>query len=110
MESIGIEDFEKIELRVGTVVDSKRVEKTDKLLCSQIDLGEEKPRTIVSGIAKFYAPEDIIGRQVIVVANLKPVKLRGIMSEGMVLCASDKDGNLTLISPSAKIASGSEVR
>lgn len=110
VDSINIEDFEKIDLRVGTVVDSKRVEKTDKLLCSQIDLGEGKPRTVVSGIAKYYAPEDIIGKQVIVVANLKPVKLRGILSEGMVLCASDADGNLTLITPAKGIASGSEVR
>ncbi|MDE6551084.1 MAG: methionine--tRNA ligase [Clostridia bacterium] len=110
VDSINIEDFEKIELRVGTIVDSKRVEKTDKLLCSQIDLGEGKPRTIVSGIAKYYAPEDIIGKQVIVVSNLKPVKLRGILSEGMVLCASDAEGNLTLITPSKGIASGSEVR
>ncbi len=110
VDSINIEDFEKIDLRVGTVVDSKRVEKTDKLLCSQIDLGEGKPRTVVSGIAKYYAPEDIIGKQVIVVANLKPVKLRGILSEGMVLCASDAEGNLTLITPSKGIASGSEVR
>ena len=110
VDSINIEDFEKIDLRVGTGVDSKRVEKTDKLLCSQIDLGEGKPRTVVSGIAKYYAPEDIIGKQVIVVANLKPVKLRGILSEGMVLCASDAEGNLTLITPSKGIASGSEVR
>ncbi len=110
VDSINIEDFEKIDLRVGTVVDSKRVEKTDKLLCSQIDLGEGKPRTVVSGIAKYYAPEDIIGKQVIVVANLKPVKLRGILSEGMVLCASDAEGNLTLITPAKGIASGSEVR
>ncbi len=110
VDSINIEDFEKIDLRVGTVVDSKRVEKTDKLLCSQIDLGEGKPRTVVSGIAKYYDPEDIIGKQVIVVANLKPVKLRGILSEGMVLCASDAEGNLTLITPAKGIASGSEVR
>ncbi len=110
VDSINIEDFEKIDLRVGTVVDSKRVEKTDKLLCSQIDLGEGRPRTVVSGIAKYYAPEDIIGKQVIVVANLKPVKLRGILSEGMVLCASDAEGNLTLITPAKGIASGSEVR
>jgi methionyl-tRNA synthetase len=73
-------------------------------------LGEERPRTIVSGIAKYYSPEEMVGKQVIVVTNLKPVKLRGIESQGMVLCASDEEGNLALIAPEKSMKSGSEVR
>ena len=107
---IGIEDFEKVELKVGTVVECQKVEKADKLLCSKIDLGEGRLRTIVSGIAKYYSPEEMIGKQVVVVTNLKPVKLRGILSEGMVLCASDKDNNLSLVSPIVKMKEGSEIR
>lgn len=107
---IGIEEFEKVELKIGRVVACEKVAKADKLLCSRIDLGEEQPRTIVSGIAKWYTPEEMIGKQVVVVTNLKPVKLRGIESQGMVLCASDADGNLSLISPIVPMAAGSEVR
>ena len=107
---IGIEEFEKVQLKVGKVVECQKVEKADKLLCSKIDLGEGKLRTIVSGIAKYYTPEDMVGRSVIVVTNLKPVKLRGILSEGMVLCASDENGKLALITPSADMPAGAEVR
>ena len=107
---ITIDDFAKVQLKVGKVLECRKVEKADKLLCSTIDLGEEKPRTIVSGIAKWYTPEEMVGKQVVVVANLKPVKLRGILSEGMVLCAEDKDGNLKLVAPEAAIAAGSEIR
>lgn len=109
LQQIGIEDFAKIELKVGTVLECKKVEKADKLLCSQIDVGEEKPRTIVSGIAKYYTPEDMVGRQVIVVTNLKPAKLRGIESQGMVLCAEDENGDLALITPCKSVKSGSIV-
>lgn len=107
---IGIEEFEKIQLKVGKVLECKKVENADKLLCSQIDVGEETPRTIVSGIAKFYTPEEMVGKSVIVVANLKPVKLRGILSQGMVLCAEDKDGKLCLVAPSKDMTPGSEIR
>lgn len=106
---IGIEDFAKIQLKVGKVISCEKVEKADKLLCSKIDLGEEQPRTIVSGIAKWYTPEQMVGKSVIVVSNLKPAKLRGIMSEGMLLCASDEEGNLALIAPISDIKVGSEV-
>ncbi|MDE6474980.1 MAG: methionine--tRNA ligase [Clostridia bacterium] len=109
LQQIGIEDFAKVELKVGTVLECKKVEKADKLLCSQIDVGEEKPRTIVSGIAKYYTPEDMVGRQVIVVTNLKPAKLRGIESQGMVLCAEDENGDLALITPCKSVKSGSIV-
>lgn len=85
------------------------MEKADKLLCSQIDVGENNPRTIVSGIAKYYTPEDMVGKQVIVVTNLKPAKLRGIESQGMVLCAEDENGDLALIAPIKSVKSGSIV-
>ncbi|MDE7215380.1 MAG: methionine--tRNA ligase subunit beta, partial [Clostridia bacterium] len=110
IQEITIDDFAKISLKVGKVVECQKVEKADKLLCSKIDLGEAAPRTIVSGIAKYYSPEEMVGKQVIVVTNLKPVKLRGIESQGMVLCASDEEGNLALISPEKSMKSGSEVR
>ncbi len=110
IQQIGIEEFEKIELKVGKVVECEKVPKADKLLCSKIDLGEDSPRTIVSGIAKWYAPEEMVGKQVVVVTNLKPVKLRGIESQGMVLCASDDEGNLCVISPEKPMKSGCEIR
>lgn len=110
ISEITIDDFAKIQLKVGKVVECQKVEKADKLLCSKIDLGEGQPRTIVSGIAKYYTPEEMVGKQVIVVTNLKPVKLRGIESQGMVLCASDEQGNLALISPEKDMTAGSEVR
>ena len=108
-QEIGIEDFDKVQLKVGIILDCKKVEKADKLLCSTVDLGEEKPRTIVSGIAKYYAPEDMVGRKVVVVANLKPVKLRGILSQGMLLCASSPEGKLTLLRPDADMPAGSDI-
>ena len=110
ISEITIDDFAKIQLKVGKVVECQKVEKADKLLCSKIDLGEGAPRTIVSGIAKYYTPEEMVGKQVIVVTNLKPVKLRGIESQGMVLCASDENGNLALVTPEKEISAGSEVR
>jgi methionyl-tRNA synthetase len=85
---IEIGDFAKVDLRVGQVLSAERVPKSDKLLLLQIDLGEEKPRQILAGIAEFYAPEKMIGRKVVVVANLKPRKLRGYESQGMVVAAS----------------------
>lgn len=109
VSEIGIEDFAKIQLKIGKVISCEKVEKADKLLCSKIDLGEEQPRTIVSGIAKWYTPEQMVGKSVVVVSNLKPAKLRGIMSEGMLLCASDEEGNLSLIAPISDIKVGSEV-
>ena len=105
---ISIDDFAKIELKTGLVLESKPVEGADKLLVSKIKIGDEV-RQIVSGIAKHYKPEDIIGKKVVVVTNLKPVKLRGVLSEGMILCASD-DKNLFVVSPDGDIADGAEVR
>ena len=110
IEEIGIEEFEKVQLKVGKVLACEKVEKADKLLCSKIDVGEKEPRTIVSGIAKYYTPEEMVGKQVVVVTNLKPVKLRGILSQGMILCASDEEGKLSLVSPIDGMKPGSEIR
>ena len=107
-DEITIDDFSKIDLRVATVVAAERVPKTDKLIKLQVKIGDEE-RTIVSGIAQHYEPENLIGKNVIVIANLKPAKLRGIESRGMVLAASDGEGNLVL-ADAPGIASGSKVK
>jgi methionyl-tRNA synthetase len=102
------DDFAKMDFRIGTVVSAEKVEKADKLLKLEIDLGFEK-RTIVSGIAMHFKPEDIVGKQVTVVANLAPRKMRGIESQGMILLAEDKTGKLHFISPEEKTNEGSVV-
>lgn len=106
---IGIEDFDKIDLRVGEVKQVEKVKKADKLLCFQLDLGEGKLRQVLSGIAEFYDPEELLGKKVIVVANLKPVKLRGLMSEGMIL-SGEKDGKLQIIEASSALPNGAKVK
>ena len=106
---ITIDEFAKMDLRVGTILHAEKVEKADKLLKLQIDLGYEK-RTVVSGIALHFKPEDIIGRQVTVVANLAPRKLRGIESHGMILMAQNPDGKLIFVMPDLAAANGVEVR
>ncbi len=108
-ETIEFDAFEKVELKVGTILNSEKVEGSDKLLKNTVKLGEEV-RTIVSGIAKTYKPEDIIGKQVVVVTNLAPRKLKGILSEGMILCAyDDETKNLALVSPISNFKDGCEV-
>ena len=106
--AIVFDDFAKIDLKVGTIVSAEKVQKADKLLKLQIDLGFET-RTIVSGIALHFQPEEIIGRQVTVVANLAPRKMRGIESNGMILMAEDSTGKLHFINPEQKIDAGSGV-
>lgn len=105
---IVFDDFAKIDLRVGTIVTAEKVEKADKLLKLSVDLGFET-RTIVSGIALHFKPEDIIGKQVVVVANLAPRKMRGIESNGMILMAEDKDGKLHFVNPDSIINPGAPV-
>ena len=105
---ITIDVFDKIELKAATIIDADYVKKAKKLLKIQVDLGNEK-RQIVSGIAEFYNPEDIIGKKVVVVTNLKAVELRGEKSEGMILSA-EKDGQLTLVSLPSTIENGSLVK
>jgi methionyl-tRNA synthetase len=105
---ITYDDFTKLDLKVGTIVSAEKVQKADKLLKLEIDLGFEK-RIVVSGIALHFKPEEIIGKQVVVVANLAPRKMRGIESNGMILMAEDKEGKLYFISPEQKINEGSSV-
>ena len=104
---ISIDDFAKVELKVGLVLESQRVEGADKLLVSKIRIGDEV-RQIVSGIANFYAPEEFVGKKVAVVTNLKPVKLRGVLSEGMILAAGDKK-TLSLLIPDGEIPDGTQI-
>lgn len=107
-EEISIDDFAKVELRVGEVKEAEKIKKASKLLKLQIDLGYET-RQVVSGIAKYYTPEEMVGKKVVVVTNLKPVKLCGEESNGMILCASEGD-NLKIVSPEGDMKNGSEVR
>jgi methionyl-tRNA synthetase len=95
-ERIGIEDFAKVELRVGQVKSAKKVENTDKLMHLTVDIGEAEPRSIVAGIAKAYEPESLVGRKVVIVANLKPRMMRGIESNGMIVAATGENGNPSL--------------
>lgn len=108
-EDIAFEDFLKLDIRVGTVLECEKVPKADKLLRFRIDDGLGG-RTIVSGIAKHYAPEELVGKQVCFIANLPPRKLKGIESEGMILSAEDADGSLRVIMPAAEVAPGSQVK
>ncbi|MEG1529674.1 MAG: methionine--tRNA ligase subunit beta, partial [Clostridia bacterium] len=108
INQIDIEQFAKVQLKVGEILTAEKVEKADKLLKFTVKIGEET-RTIVSGIAKFYTPEEMVGKLVVVVANLKSAKLRGIESQGMLLCACDGD-DVVLVSPEKKVNSGSQVR
>ena len=108
-ETINYEDFEKLDIRVGTVLDCKKVPKADKLLQFTIADGLEN-RTIISGIAKFYQPEDLIGKQVCFIANLAPRKLRGIESQGMILSAENFDGGLSVVTTLSEVKPGSEVK
>ena len=105
---ISIEDFAKLDLRVAKVLEAEKVEGADKLLKLKVEMGSEI-RQVVSGIAKQYSPEEIIGKYVIMVANLKPVKLKGIESQGMILAASD-DKELVLATIDKAIQSGAKVR
>lgn len=106
---ITYDDFSKLQFQIGEIVKCEEVPKSKKLLCSQVKIGSET-RQILSGIKAWYKPEDMVGRRVMVVTNLKPAKLAGMMSEGMILCAEDDEGSLSLMVPEKKIKSGSEVR
>jgi methionyl-tRNA synthetase len=106
--TIVYDDFAKLDLKIGTILQAEKVEKADKLLKLTVDMGTEQ-RTIVSGIALHFNPADIIGRQVVVVANLAPRKMRGIESNGMILMAEDNSGKLHFVSPADKIEAGSGV-
>ncbi len=108
-ESIKFDDFMKMDIRTGTILEAEKVEKTKKLLKLKIDTGIDQ-RTVVSGIAEYYEAADIIGKKVCVLVNLAPRKLRGIESQGMILMAEDTDGKLCFVSPSEDVANGSKVK
>ena len=108
MENINFEEFQKIDLRVGKIIEAERIEGADKLLKLKVDLGEEK-RQLVAGIAKFYQSEDLIGKEIVVVANLEPKILRGIESQGMLL-AADVEGKPVLLKPDQEVPPGTKIR
>ena len=106
---ITIDEFDKIQLQIGQVIACEEVKKSKKLLCSQVKIGSEV-RQIVSGIKAHYSPEDMVGKKVVVVTNLKPAKLAGIESQGMILCAEDAEGNLALVTAEKDMPHGAEIR
>ena len=108
-EEITFDDFVKMDIRTGTILEAEKVPKTKKLLKLKIDTGIDQ-RTVVSGIAEYFSPEEIVGKQVSILVNLVPRKLRGIVSQGMILMAEDKDGKLIFVSPAEKVSNGSEVK
>jgi len=108
-ETITFDDFTRIDIRTATILEAEKVPKTTKLLKLKIDTGLDI-RTIVSGIAEFFEPETIIGKQISIVANLEPRKIKGIESKGMILMAEDKDGKLVLVSPADKVNNGSMIK
>ena len=105
---IEFDDFSKVDIRVGTVIEVEIVPKSNKLLKLKINTGIDE-RTILSGIAKFYSTEEILNKKVMVLVNLKPRKMMGFESEGMLLLAEDSDGNLSLMQPDSEISDGSVV-
>lgn len=105
---IGFDDFMKMQFQVGEIVKCEEVPKSKKLLCSQVKIGSET-KQIVSGIKKYYSAEEMVGKKVMVLVNLKPAKLAGVLSEGMLLCAEDADGNLSLMTPEKPMPSGAEI-
>ena len=107
MENINFEEFQKIDLRVGKIIEAERIEGTDKLLKLKVDLGEEK-RQLVAGIAKFYQPEDLIGKEIVVVVNLEPKTFRGIESQGMLL-AADVKGKPVILKPDKEVPPGTKI-
>ena len=105
---ITFEEFGKMQFQVGEIIECKAVEKSKKLLCSQVRIGSQV-KQIVSGIQKHYTPEEMVGKKVMVLVNLKPAKLAGVLSEGMLLCAEDENGELSLMVPEKKMPSGAEI-
>lgn len=106
---ITFEEFKKMDIRIGEILSAEKIPETDKLIKLEVDLGEEKPRQIVAGIAEFFPQEqELIGKQITILANLEPRTIRGLESQGMILAVKDEDG-LALLIPSKKIKSGSKI-
>jgi len=108
MENINFEEFQKIELKVAKVIQAERIEESEKLLKLQIDLGGEK-RQIVAGVAKFYQPENLVGKEIVVVANLEPRMIFGLESQGMLL-AADVNGKPVLLKPDEEVPPGTKIK
>ena len=107
-EEISFDDFSKVDLRIGTILEAEKVEKADKLLKFKVDTGIDV-RTVVSGIAESFTPEELIGKQVMVLVNLAPRKIRGIESQGMFLLTSKPDGKLAFVTPDEPVENGIDV-
>jgi methionyl-tRNA synthetase len=107
--NIEFDDFSKLDIRVGTIIEAEKVAKTKKLLKLLIDTGIDK-RTVVSGIAEYYEPENLVGKQVSILVNLAPKTLKGIESQGMILCAENADGSLSIVQPDVKVKNGAEIK
>ena len=107
-EEITFEDFEKLQFQVGEIISCEPVKKSKKLLCSQVKIGSQV-KQIVSGIKSHYSAEEMVGKKVMVLVNLKPAKLAGVLSEGMILCAEDENGELSLVVPEKKMPAGAEI-
>ena len=105
---ITFDDFGKMQFQVGEIIACEEVKKSKKLLCSQVKIGSEV-KQIVSGIKKHYSAEEMVGKKVMVLVNLKPAKLAGVLSEGMLLCAEDAEGNLALMTPEKNMPAGAEI-
>ena len=105
---ISYDDFDKMQFRVGEIIACEAVKKSKKLLCSQVRIGSQV-KQIVSGIKQYYTPEEMVGKKVMVLVNLKPATLAGVVSEGMLLCAEDADGNLALVVPEKEMPAGAEI-
>lgn len=107
-EEVTFDDFMKMQFQVGEIIACEEVKKSKKLLCSQVKIGSQV-KQIVSGIKAHYKPEDMVGKKVMVLVNLKPAKLAGILSEGMILCAEGLDGELALMTPDKEMPAGAEI-
>ena len=105
---IEYDDFIKMQFQVGEIISCEAVPKSKKLLCSQVKVGSQV-KQIVSGIRKYYTPEEMVGKKVMVLVNLKPAKLAGVLSEGMLLCAEDAEGNLALLTPEKPMPAGAPI-
>ena len=107
-EEIEYDDFAKLQFQVGEIIACEEVKKSKKLLCSQVKIGSQV-KQIVSGIKQHYTAEEMVGKKVMVLVNLKPAKLAGVVSEGMLLCAEDAEGNLALMTPEKEMPAGAEI-
>lgn len=109
-DKISLNEFQKLDLRVGKVLEVEEHPKADKLYVLKVDLGEPSPRTIVAGLKLYYKKEELIGKKAVFIANLEPATLRGIESNGMILAADDSKGNVVFISPEKDVEQGAKIR